>query len=367
MKVECTKEKIKNGIAHAERVTGKNLALPILSAILIESTDDGRLVLSATNLDMGIEVAVPARVSRPGKVAVSGSLINNFLSHLSDEDVVGMELVGENLSVSTERNVALVKSFSSGDFPSIPRFSVERAFEISAESFREGLRSVAYAASLSDIKPELSSVCILLRSGEIVFAATDSFRLAEKRIPFKGTPEGFSLLIPHKNALEMSRILDGVSGPISIGFDKNQVALLGGGSYVVSRLVGGVFPDYAQIVPRSKETEAVLLKKDLLSALKLTSIFSDKFNRVTFRAHPKDGIFEIESRNSDRGENTTQVASTLEGNPVELAFNGRYLLDALQSVPEDSVSLSFSGQGKPLVMRGVGGPSFLYLVMPLNN
>ncbi len=367
MKVECSREKIKTAVASAERITGKNLSLPSLSSVVLESTDTGRFVLTATNLEMGVEIEVPARIVRQGKVAVVGSLLNNFLSCAGGDDVVVLEQVSGNLSAATGKHAALLKCMSHDEFPRIPRFAVEASFAIHTGLFRDGVRSVAYAASLSSIKPELASVFVHTRSGEIIFVATDSFRLAEKRVSVKGIPDGFSFMLPYRNALEATRVFDAVSGEINIGFDKNQAAFLSEGIYLTTRLTGGVFPDYAEIIPRGKQTEAVALKRDLLGALKLTSVFSDKFNRTTIRVYPKDARFELESRNTDRGENTTRIDATLEGEPVELAFNSRYILDAFQSILEDSISLSFSGPGKPLVMRGVGGPTFTYLVMPLNN
>ncbi len=153
-----------------------------------------------------------------------------------------------------------------------------------------------------------------------------------------------------------------------MSMSKNLVSFEGMGVRVVSRVIDGTFPDYRQIIPKGFMTEVVVLKDDLLNALKISNIFSDKFSQTRLLVDPKKGLFEIQSKNNDVGENKTSVDAALSGDPVEVTFNYRYVVDCFQSIDADSVSLQFNGTGRPMVIRPVSSDqTFLYLVMPMNR
>lgn len=167
------------------------------------------------------------------------------------------------------------------------------------------------------------------------------------------------------------RVFEGVSGNgnIAIAFNKNQVAFTSaeGGIYVTSRIIDGIFPDYDQIIPKNHTTEATLLKQDLINALKISTVFSDKFNRVDLTVSPVKKLFEIRSQNASVGENTAKIDAELSGEEISLGFNHKYILDCFQSIKQESVSIRFAGAGKPMVISGAGEKSFLALIMPLSN
>jgi len=369
MKIECIKDKLKTAVIQAERLTGKNLSLPVLASILMEAKDN-KLHLRATNLELGIELDIPAKVEEPGIVAVSGTLLNNLLGLLDTEDKIKLETVNDNIVISSKKNSTLVKCYPADDFPTIPMVSDGDELTITSQKLVLGLRSVVYASSLSDMKPEISSVYIYTENNQLVFVATDSFRLAEKKIDKKGDGgDGLSIIIPYKNAVEIVRILEGVTDHIRIIYTKNQISLISEvyGMHITSRLTAGVFPNYTQIIPKEKKTEACVMKKDLLSAIKMATLFADKFNVVSVKINPVDRLCEITAKNGDVGESTSQLDATLEGESLEANFNAKYILDAFQSIKEDSILLIGAGMGKPLIMRGIGDTTFTYLVMPINR
>jgi DNA polymerase-3 subunit beta len=221
---------------------------------------------------------------------------------------------------------------------------------------------------VSDIKPEISSVYMYQDGNdEIVFVSTDSFRLAEKKIKVKGIPEFPGIIIPYKNIIEIIRVLGDTDSEVSITLSKNQISLSTGMTYITSRIIDGVFPDYKQIVPKESTTTVVALKQDLVSALKLSNIFSDKFNQITCVVKPGEKLFEVYAKNTDVGENTASIAASLTGQPIEINCNYRYVMDCFQSIGADSVSFDFAGANRPLMIRGISDTSFLYLVMPMNR
>ena len=365
MKLEWSIEKLKNAISQTDRITGKNLSLPILNSILFIASGKS-LKLRATNLSLGIEIEVPAKIEKEGVAAVQGSVLANIFSSIHQEKNVLLELINENLSIKTKNNDVLVKNYSHEDFPTIPIVEGE-SFIVSAKKIIDGIKSVYYSAAVSDIKPEISSVYIYSEGDTLNFVSTDSFRLAEKKVLIKNISDFPGILIPFKNIPEIIRLFGDNTYDIKVSFSKNQLSLSGDDIYLTSRLIDGSFPDYRQIIPKEHTTEVIVLKADLLNALKLSNVFSDKFNQISLTINPKEKIFELRSKNNDIGENKTQIDASLSGENVEVSFNFKYFIDSFQSIPQDSIILQFNGDTKPIIIRGVSDNSFTYLVMPMNR
>lgn len=366
MKAETITEKIKVAATVAEKMTGKNLSLPVLKSILLIAKQKS-LIVKATNLDIGIEYEIPAKVHEDGVVAIPGAVLGGMLSNLSGAETIVIESVNNNILLSTKKNSTLLKTTPYEDFPLIPKILDGETIILSAEKLISGLRSVWYSASLSDIKPEIASVYIHQDEKNIVFVATDSFRLAEKKIESKKNTNFDGVIIPLKNVTEIIRVFGDRSGDVEIRFNKNQISFNNNGVYLTSRTIDGVFPDYHQIIPKEHGTEAIVLKKDLQNALKIATVFSEKFNQIIITIKPKDSYFEIKSKNNSIGENTTAMDASISGDDIVMGFNAKYIFDCLQAIADDSVILRFNGSNKPLVIKGVSNKSFLYLVMPMNR
>jgi DNA polymerase-3 subunit beta len=366
MKLECLKEKLAGVIYKAEKITGKTLTLPVLKCVLLEAQNNN-LKIKATNLDLGIEIDLPVKVQEGGIMAVSGQVLNSFIQNLYNGKNISLKGSEGNLIVSSQGNSSTIKSLPHEDFPTIPHVSIERSFKINAKDFVRGLKAVWYSSSTSTMKPELSSVFIYPDEEILVFAATDSFRLAEKRVKLKRPKDFNQILLPFKNVPEIIRILDEIDDEIEISLDKNQIAFSYQGLYLTSRIIDGVFPDYKQIIPKEFKTEVIVLKQDFINSLKLANIFSDSFNQVSMTIHPSEKIFGLKTKNSDIGENNNKVDATFSGEDVDINFNYKYIVDCFQSIDSDSVSLQFNSLNRPMVIRGIGDKSFMYLVMPMNR
>jgi DNA polymerase-3 subunit beta len=299
-------------------------------------------------------------------VALSGSVLAGMFSNIVQNENITLEDDGGNLLIKTKKSRIKMKGQAHEDFPTIPIVSGNE-LEIETKKFIDGIKSVYYSSSVSDIKPEISSVYIYTNEDNLIFVSTDSFRLAEKKIRVKNIPEVPGIIIPFKNIPEILRVFGDFSGVMKICFNKNQISFSSGSVYLTSRVIDGVFPDYKQIIPKEFKTEAVILKQDLMNALKLSNIFSDKFNQVNLAIKPKEKLFELASSNSDIGENKTKLEAILLGEAVELGFNYKYFLDCFQSIATDSVSIKLNQSSKPIVISGVSDNSFTYLIMPMNR
>lgn len=226
---------------------------------------------------------------------------------------------------------------------------------------------MAYAAAQSDIKPEISSVYIYAEKGNLTFVATDAFRLAEKKIAVPGLGQFPEILIPVKNIPEIVRIIGEYSGTISLCIAENQISFSNSSIYITSRLTGGNYPNYRQIMPTGSKTEIVFLKSDLQSVLKSLSVFSDKFNQIDLLVDPANKVCTITSQNNDTGEGIVTLEAALSGELIETRMNHQYISNALQSITTDSLSFTFTESNRPMIMKGVGDASFTYLIMPINR
>jgi len=367
MKLDCVKDKIKEGVLIAERIAGRNLTLPILSAILLE-TGNKVLIIKSTNLEVGIEIEIPAKIDEAGSVTVSATILNNFLSNLNKEVKVQIETTNDNLQIVTENTKTLIKSLNTEDFPIIPKISQENGFSINSTVLAEGLKTVMFGASLSDIKPEISSVYIYNKDNELFFVATDSFRLVEKKINLdQKIKDSFALIIPLKSVAEIVRTIDGLQTNLLVSFTKNQLAIQTDSLYLTLRIIDGAYPDYRQIIPTEFQTEVNLKKEDLLSVLKLANVFTDKFNQIDLDVNAKTNTLEINSHNQEVGENNFSLITKITGEPLQISFNAKYLLDCLPSISTSEIKLRFTDKNHPLLISGLGDESFYYLVMPINK
>ena len=366
MRIECLKDKLLWAISRCEKISSKHSTLPVLTCVLFE-VKDNVLILKSTNLDLGIEISLPVKVGEEGMVAIPGLVFSNFIQNLGSNKTVKLETGEGNLKVSTENNSTVIKSLPHDDFPTIPSLRGEKGFKMNTKDIVRGLKSVWYSSGTSSMKPELSSVFVYHDDENIIFVATDSFRLAEKKIKIKKIPDFNQILIPFKNVIEIIRVLEDAPDEVEIYSTKNQISFIFEGVYLTSRIVDGVFPDYKQIIPKEYKTETIVLKQDLIDSLKLANVFSDKFNQINLKLKPSEKSFYLTTRNADVGENVNKLESTVSGEDLDINFNYKYIIDCFQSVDPDSVSLQFSGLAKPVVIKGVGDKSFMYLVMPMNK
>ena len=223
------------------------------------------------------------------------------------------------------------------------------------------------------IRPELGSIYVAVKGEGLACVATDSFRLAEKIIRGglpggRGGAKDLEILIPLKHALELTHVLERAEGEeVMLSADESQLAVSAGGARFISRVVEGTFPNYEEIIPKTFAAEATVLKNDLAEVLRKARIFSGNDQHVGFHIYPKRKIFSATARSADVGEMSDSIDAALSGEDLDINFHIGYIADCLSSIESDSITLGFSGSGKPLVIRGVSDPSFTYLVMPLNR
>lgn len=366
MKIEILKDNLERAVGIAARVSNKNLSLPVLGCVLIVVKGD-KATLRATNLDLSVEAHLKAKVIEDGVVAVSAHTLSQTVSVLTDQKLV-LKTSGNNLVIDGERGTTSITTVDPAEFPSLPyvKEGSGASAVIPSRDFNAALRSVAFSASTSSVKPELASIFLTLEKGELVAAATDSFRLAEVKIPLKTKSSFHSVLLPARTIGDILRALEfGEAVEMRVG--ENQCTFISDFGYITSRTIDGAFPDYRAIIPRDSTVSATCLKEDAIRAFKKISIFTDSFNQVHISMKPSEKVFTVRALNASVGETIDHIPAVLEGEDIDINFNARYITDALSVVGGDSITFSVSGAGKPMVMTDVPHRGFTYLVMPMNR
>jgi len=381
MKTTILKDKLKEGIGIVERVSGRALSLPILNNILV-SVEKSFLNLTTTDLEVGVKWWSLVKTEKEGQIAVPARVLAGFVNFLPNKPI-SLEKKDLSLGISCENYQTSIKGVEAEDFPIIPKISEEEKITLPSQDFCQGLSRVVDFASYSSTKPEISGLYLLFQKNVITIAATDSFRLGEKKIhsvsPLNGISQDYSLIVPQRAAKEIISIFGQKDGDISIYFSANQIMFespLAETSHpkvqLTTRLIEGDYPDYQEIIPQKSETKVTFQAQELLNQVKLASLFSGKINEVKIKADPKKNRLDIFSQSPEVGEHKSFLAAKVEGKGAEVSFNYRFLLDGLLQMPgggekKKEAVLELTGSDKPGVLRPKGEEDYLYLVMPIKS
>ncbi|HVM73660.1 MAG TPA: DNA polymerase III subunit beta [Candidatus Paceibacterota bacterium] len=370
MKIGTTKERLSRAVLLTERIVGKKESLPVLSCILIEVGKE--CILRATNLEAGIEVRIPVEIDEVGMVAVNAHVLAQTIRSVSAEKIT-LRNEDSNLLIESRGTKTLIKAVPHNEFPPLSPMGGSRGISVSRDLLMRGIQSVAYAASPSMIRPELGSVYVSMNSSGMTTVATDSFRLAEKSIRSTTIKNEQDLLIPLKHALELTHVLESIdSEMVEMHLNDSELIVTGNGLQIgqvryISRVIDGQFPNYKEIIPKQFTTEATVLKNDFAEMLRKARVFSGNDQHVGLHLYPKRKIFSATAQSPDVGEMSDSIDAAISGDDLDINFHIGYLSDCFSSIASDSITLNFSGPGRPVVIRGVSDASFTYLVMPLNR
>lgn len=363
MKIVVNQKNFKKALGVVEKVVAKNTTLPILSNILLK-TENGRLRLSATNLEIGINYIIGAKIEEVGQVAVPARIISDFAGNVSDEKIT-LTVKNNVLSINSEHYKTQILGFDAKDFPIIPKIKSKPLAIIPIKALKNSLMSVIDSVALSEARPELAGIFVTFDNDRIVFASTDSFRLTEKQFDFKNSTKQ-SFIIPRNTVLELARIAGELDGDMVVNLSDNQISFSNDDFEMVSRLVDGTYPDYKKVIPDKFISKVLVNKNDLEKNVRLAGLFASNISDVKIQC--AETKTSITARNSDKGEIETGIVSTLKNQPFEVSLNYHYILDGLKIMDTEEVVLEYTGQGSPLVIRpGNNRKDLVYLIMPLRS
>ena len=367
MKIVIIRSHLKEGLSMVQGGVGENLNLPVLKNVLIEALGS-KITCTTTNLELAITYTIPGKVIEQGKTTLLFSPFLQVISNLTHERI-NFENKHNINHITTDNYHAKLQGTSTDDFPIIPKIiNPSTHFVLPSGVFKSALAEVIPAAQFSDLRPELSAVLLWFSIDAIRLVATDSFRLAEKTIPKQQFTTNhqteFKLLIPLKTSQELLRTLK-EDEQLTITHDKNQALFSTETIQITSRLIDGVFPEYQPIIPKKFSTETTINRQELISAIKLTSVFGSSAHEVRLRPAENQKTFEVFSLDTIVGENTYILSAKISGSAKETTFNWRYLLDGLKALKTEDVFLGLNDETKPTLLRSPTDSSYFYILMPI--
>jgi DNA polymerase-3 subunit beta len=297
-----------------------------------------------------------------------GNYFSQVISGIHETETIICETDGDVFHIQAKKSRTKLKTLPHDDFPELPK-KIERDTEITipTQDFLNGIKSVLFAGSNSEIKPELSSIYIYGKENTLYFVATDAFRLAEKKIPFKNAESIGSVLLPIKNSQNILKIISESDDDITLTVNEHQIYFQTTNVFITAQLTHGNFPDYTKIIPTNHTTQVIVLRNDLVQVLKTIPLFSNHYHHINVTVSPEQKNLLFHAENSGVGEITTTLDAVIEGNDIEVGLNAKYIQDGLSIIQSDSLYFEWLDIKKPLVIRGQHDTSFLYLVMPMNR
>jgi DNA polymerase-3 subunit beta len=367
MNFVALRSNIKEAITAVEKAVTDTTNLPILKNILIEAKD-GMITFTATNLEIAVRRKVTGKVIEEGKVAPPLSLIASLISNIQS-DRLNFEAKGDNLEVTTDNYSAVINGLPVDDFPITPSVGDgERYITIKGAILKEAIQQVSVASQFSDLRPELNAILFNFSLENIVFAATDGFRLSEKSLPANfftaKEKEPFKLLIPLRTALEIARII-AEDEEVMIMHDENQILAHTETTELISRLTEGNFPDYSGIIPYEFSAEIVVDREEFGSAVKLAGVFGQKNGEIRMRIHPNKKAVEIASADQALGENMHTLPAKVKGEIGDVFFNWRYLADAIKGIKTEEMFIGLQEDAGPAMIRSGTDNSYFYILKPI--
>jgi DNA polymerase-3 subunit beta len=366
MELIVTQEKLTRALSAVSRVASSKTQLPILNNILLR-TDGSRLLVAATNLEIAVTQYINGKVLKPGSITVPARLMSEFISSLP-KDQVELKVVGNNLHIISGTYKSIINGFVADEFPELPTINESSSiqYSIKVEDFKQAITQTIITASNDSTRPVLTGVYWHSHEGQLYLAATDGYRLSERRLV--ETKSDISVIIPTQTLQEVMRNITDESDEINILFDETQVRFRINDTEIISRLIDGKFPDYRQLLPKSSETTVIINKSDFVRISKIAGLFARESGGSVILTADKDGNkLLIHSIASQLGENTSEASAKVTSDG-QITLNSRYLSEALSVVEGDEIEFSFSGKIAPCMLKSTKSDTdYYHIIMPLKS
>lgn len=367
MDVTCLQEYFKEGLRTVERISSKHTTLPILQNILIK-TEENSLSFQATNLEIGIYTLIPCKIKIKGSIAISAKILSDIVNTLPNEPI-HLTVNKQNITLSIEcGNIkAKIKGSSDEDFPLIPKIKEGFVTEITRNELISNLQPLTPLVSVSESRPEISGILFNFKDNMLILAATDTFRLGERKIYIKKGQEN-QYIIPLQCIQELIRIFSPLQEETaSFLTDNNHIEIKCGKTTLISRIIDGNYPNYTHIIPEETKGDIIVSREGFLGAVKSASIFTSRLNDIYLFFNKEEKKILLKSEDSNKGSFDTEIEiKEIKGETNDAVFNWRYLIDGIESFKEENIIFSLCGEGKPGIMKPEKEKERqLYILMPI--
>ena len=372
MKFTCTRENLKQALDIVSSLAGKHAHLPILSNVLIQAQET-KVEFISTNLEVAIKTLVRAKVEQPGSFTVPAKTLTDFV-HLLEQENVDVLSEGNELILQSGNSNTKIKGTPAEEYPVLPDVEEQHGYVVDSFTLKDGLQKTAIAVAKNEIRPELAGVYWRFwseRYDGLLLAATDSYRLAETKVPLlQGGDKDVSCIVPARVVYEAIRLLSGVVSSeekqVRIFVSENQMALRYGPFEMSARLIQGRYPDYAQIIPTSFKTTATVSINALVTKIKAASLFTTTgINAVSFDLNVSEKTIGVSSASTQTGEHSSELEVDIKGEENSILLNHRYVLDGLQHMDLEQAEFCVNSSDAPCLFQPLGNQNYLYIVMPI--
>jgi len=373
MKVAVSQQNLAHGLSVVSRAVSPRSTLPVLANVLV-ATDEGRLRLSATNLELGITCWIPAQISDEGSVTVPARTFVDLISTLPNDPIsLTLDSKTQTLNVQCGASVTDIKGIDAQEFPPMPVPELNEGIALNVADFKEMIQQVVFAASSDEARPVLQGVLMTVSETEVTLAATDGYRISVRKAALSApVAQPIIVIIPSRALSELARIAINGDEVLTLMVPKGrgQAIFHLKDAELVSQLIDGNFPDYKVIVPRSFKTRTIVSTSGFLKSCRQAEIIAREGNNVVrLNILPKEGapgVIEISAQSEETGSSDIQVDATIDGPGLVIAFNVRYLREVLEVVKAPSVALETNANSTPGMLRPVGDDNFQHVIMPMH-
>lgn len=365
MKIRVTQAKLANALTLVGRVASTRSPLQVLANVLFKVTSNS-ITLIATNLEIAIIQTIAGKIEKPGAITIPARLLSDFVSSLPDEPI-DIELKDSKLHITTNHYTSTISGVPAEEFPTLPTIRNGKSLSVAAVELKQAIAQTVLAAGTDETRPVLTGAYLHTSGDQVYIAATDSYRLAERKLATK-TKDQFGLIVPASALGDVLRIIGDQEGEVAVTYNDTQVQFVFGDSQLITRQIDGEFPAYRQLIPDTSEVSFTVDKDQFSNIAKVAALFArESAGSVTLRTDGKSQKVSITSVASQVGENTSEAEAKVEGDG-QVTLNSRYLIDALNVVDSPQVTFRFSGKVSPCVLAPADkDPSYTHIIMPLKS
>lgn len=368
MEIEVVQEKLAKALNVVSKVAaGARTTLPVLNNVLIR-VDDKKVSLTTTNLDMAVVDYLPVSKCSNGVVTVPARLLAEFVGNLPKGELVNLKADGEKVTIKAGKYSSVINGAVADDFPELPEIDEAQAvkFKVGVDEFKTGINQVMMASSNDMTRPALTGVYFNTAEDGLYVAATDGYRLAERKLLDKVEAE-VKAIVPTGSLSEVLRSMTDEVGEMEILFDETQVRFRLGETEVTSKLIDGSYPDYRQLIPKEEEVNLVLEKAELMRVAKLSALFAREVGgSITCETKKDEGVLVVSSVANEYGENDSKIEVDVEVD-AKVTLNSRFLIDALNALEEEKLRFGMSAGLLPVKIMNEKNDRYTHIIMPLKS
>ena len=367
MEIEVTQEKLSKALNNVSRIAVGRVTLPVLNNVLIRVVD-GKVSLITTNLDMAVIDFLPVVSAKDGVTTVPAKLLAEFIANLPRGEKVHISAKDSKVTITAGKYTSTINGSPADDFPELPEIKESEAvvFRIGTDEFKHGVSQVAIASSNDLTRPALTGIYFNTYDNTLAIAATDGYRLAEKKL-IKNVQSEISVIVPASSLQEVLRSLSDDVEEIELSFNNDLVRFRLGEVEIISKLIDASYPDYRRLIPKDNNIKLELSRDELIRTVKLAALFARSANGAIICEAESPNTFSVRSIVSELGENDSSMEAVVEGDGGQIKLSSRFLMDALNSLDEKSIVLEFCQKISPLVIRNSKNQDYTHIVMPLNS